>query len=161
MPDTLLNTSIGSFTFRDTAGGITRDIRVHYARPSSDIPRASIVIAMHGLDRAAAAFRDVLVAGAERNGQIVLVPEFDPHQFPGIFAYNFGGVRLSPPTSTVLPREQWSFGIVDRLFAYARSAVKSDRTTFDLFGNSAGAQFVLRNLALNEAPLVERSIASK
>jgi hypothetical protein len=160
VPETLIKTSMGSFMFRDVAGGVARDIRVHYARPSSDIARASIVIAMHGLDRAAAAFRDVLVAGAERNKQIILVPEFDPEQFPGIFAYNFGGVRLPPPTSAVLPREQWSFGIVDRLFAYARSAVNSERTTFELFGNSAGAQFVLRYLALNEAPLVERAVAA-
>ena len=160
MGDTLLSTSTGSFMFRDKIGGNTRDIRVHYAQPSSELISASIVIAMHGLDRAAAAFRDVLVAEAERNGQIVLVPEFNQRQFPGIYSYNFGDVRLPPPMGTVLPREQWSFGIVDRLFAYARSAVKSERTTFHLLGNSAGAQFVLRYLALNEAPLVERAVAS-
>ena len=72
MGDTLLSTSIGSFMFRDAIGGATRDICVHYARPSSDLNSASIVIAMHGLDRAAAAFRDVFVAAAERNGQMGL-----------------------------------------------------------------------------------------
>ena len=81
-------------------------------------------------------------------------------QFPGVYAYNFGGVRRPPPLSTVLPREQWTFGVVDRLFAFARRALRSDRNTFHLFGNSAGAQFVLRYLALNEAPNVDRAVAA-
>ncbi len=160
MQEPPFETTIGSFGFRDTVGDVARVIRVHFVRPPNDIGRAPIVIAMHGLDRAAKDFRDVMIAGAQRNGQIVLVPEFDPHQFPGIHAYNFGGVRLPPPVSTVLPREQWTFGVIDRLFAFARRALRSDRTDFDLFGNSAGAQFVLRYLALSEAPNVDRVVAA-
>jgi pimeloyl-ACP methyl ester carboxylesterase len=105
----------------------------------------------HGLDRAAEDFRDVMVEQAERTGQILLVPEFDAAQFPYVYAYNQGNVRRPPPNDTVFPRDLWNFGIIDRLFEYARTAVGSDRETFGLFGNSAGAQFVLRYLALNEA----------
>jgi hypothetical protein len=95
-----------------------------------------------------------------RNGQIVLVPEFDVHQFPDFYAYNFGGVRLPPPSNTVFPRERWNFGIVDRLFAHVREAIGSNRSSFGLFGNSAGAQFVLRYLALTEAPGVDTAVAA-
>ena len=102
----------------------------------------------------------VLVPQAERNGQIVLVPEFDPEQFPGIAAYNFGGVRRPPPDNTVLPRDHWNFGVIDRLFHYVRQAIGSSRETFGLFGNSAGAQFVLRYLALNEAASVDVAVAA-
>ena len=83
-------------------------------------------MAMHGMDRAAAEFRDVIALQSASNAQIVLVPEFDTHQFPDFYAYNFGGVRLPPPSNTVLPREQWNFGIVDRLFAHVRT--RSART---------------------------------
>ena len=86
---------------------------------------------------------------AERNGQIVLVPEFDAEAFPDVYAYNYGNVRLAPPSSTVLPRNLWSFGIIDRLFHYVRLSLGSNRETFGLFGNSAGSQFVLRCLALD------------
>jgi hypothetical protein len=115
---------------------------------------------MHGVDRAAAAFRDLLAPQAERNEQIVLVPEFDPDQFPGVHAYNFGGVRLPPPDNTVLPRDHWNFGVIDRLFHYVRHAIGSSRDTFGLFGNSAGAQYVLRYLALNEAAAVDLAVAA-
>lgn len=115
---------------------------------------------MHGVDRAAAAFRDLLAPQAERNGQIVLVPEFDPDQFPGVYAYNFGGVRLPPPENTVLTRDHWNFGVIDRLFHHVRQAIGSSRDSFGLFGNSAGAQYVLRYLALNEAASVDLAVAA-
>ena len=97
---------------------------------------------MHGLDRAAADFRDVLAGQAERNGQIVLVPEFDAEAFPDVYAYNFGNVRnFAPPSPTVLPRSLWNFGIIDRLFHYVRLSLGLNISeTFGLFGNSAGSQ---------------------
>jgi hypothetical protein len=115
---------------------------------------------MHGIDRAAAEFRDVMAVQSARNGQIVLVPEFDTHQFPDFYAYNFGGVRLPPPSNTVLPREHWNFGITDRLFAHVRDSIGSNRRSFGLFGNSAGAQYVLRYLALTEAPAADAAVAA-
>ena len=115
---------------------------------------------MHGMDRAAAKFRDVMAAQSTRNGQIVLVPEFDAHQFPDFYAYNFGGVRLPPPSNIVLPREQWNFGTIDRLFAHVRDSIGSSRRSFGLFGNSAGAQYVLRYLALTDAPAVGGAVAA-
>lgn len=151
----------GSFVFRDE--GVVpspRTMRVFSFCPRSSGPRTRIIVAMHGVDRAAAEFRDLLVPQAERNGQIVLVPEFDPVQFPGIAAYNFGGVRRPPPDNAVLPREHWNFGVIDRLFQYVRQAIGSSRETFGLFGNSAGAQFVLRYLALNEAASVDVAVAA-
>lgn len=115
---------------------------------------------MHGLDRAAAAFRDVLVPRASCNGQLVIVPEFDAQQFPDVFAYNFGGVRRPPPNNIVLPRDQWNFHVIEKLFQHVRVLLRSNQKTFGLFGNSAGSQYVLRYLALNEAPSVDRAVAS-
>jgi hypothetical protein len=150
----------GSFVFRDE-GAIPspRSMRVFSFCPEASTRHTRIIIAMHGVDRAAAEFRDLLAPQAERNGQIVLVPEFDPDQFPGVHAYNFGGVRR-PPDNTALPRDLWNFAVIDRLFHHVRHAIGSSRATFGLFGNSAGAQFVLRYLALNEAASVDAAVAA-
>ena len=152
----------GSFVFHDDeAASSRRTMRVFCFFPRSSAPSARIIIAMHGVDRAAAKFRDLLAPQAERNGQILLVPEFDSNQFPGVHLYNFGGVRLPPPNNTVLPRERWNFAIIDRLFRFVKHAIGSDRETFGLFGNSAGAQYVLRYLALTEAATVDLAVAAK
>jgi hypothetical protein len=68
---------------------------------------AGQLVAMHGFDRAASDFRNVLVDQAERCGLIVLVPEFDAEAFQDAYAYNYGNVRLSPPSGKVLPRNRW------------------------------------------------------
>jgi hypothetical protein len=135
-------------------------MRIFYSCPQTDVRDAPIVVAMHGMDRAAEEFRDVLAGRTTRNGQIVLVPEFDIRQFPDHYAYNYGGVRLPPPSTGVLLRQDWNFGLVDRLFQYVRHGVASQRTAFSLFGNSAGAQYVLRYLALCESPYVDKAVAS-
>jgi hypothetical protein len=155
-----LHEGLGSFVFSHDAAAVRPSIRVYFFRPKSSVRDARIVIAMHGLDRAASNFRDVLVEQAERTGQIVLVPEFDAAQFPDVYAYNHGNVRRPPPNETVFPRDLWNFGIIDRLFEHVRTAVGSDRETFGLFGISAGAQFVLRYLALNEATAVDAAVAA-
>lgn len=160
MSDPLFGDRAGFFVYRDRTAQAHRAIRVHYSCPRSEIRDSPIIVAMHGMDRAAAEFRDVMAVQAARNGQIVLVPEFDTDQFSDFYAYNFGGVRLPPPSKTVLPREHWNFGIIDRLFAHVRDAIASSRRHFGLFGNSAGAQFVLRYLALTEAPAVDAAIAA-
>jgi hypothetical protein len=160
MSDALLSEDSGSFTYSDRAAQAERAIRVFYSCPQTGVRDAPIIIAMHGMDRAAAKFRDVMAAQCARNGQTVLVPECDAHQFPDFYAYNFGGVRLPPPSNTVLPREHWNFGIIDRLFAHVRASIGSTRRSFGLFGNSAGAQFVLRYLALTEARAVDAAVAA-
>jgi hypothetical protein len=146
--------------FSARAGSRSGSIRVFYACPDADIRGAPIVIALHGLDRAAEIFRDTLSDRAARNAQIVLVPEFDNQQFPDVYAYNFGGVRLPPPSNRVFPREDWNFGIVDRLFEQVRHSIGSNRTTFGMFGNSAGSQYVLRYLALTGGNSVDHAVAS-
>ncbi|MBW6426157.1 hypothetical protein KX729_32935 [Rhizobium sp. XQZ8] len=148
----------GSFQFFDAVVSDQRHMRVFYFRPVSNVQHARIVIAMHGLDRAASDFRDVLVKGAEQHGIIVLVPEFDIEAFPDVYAYNYGNVRSA--AGAFLPQDRWSFGIIDRLFQHVRAGVESKRTTFGLFGNSAGSQFVLRYLALTQALTLDRAVAS-
>ena len=116
MSNLRLHDGAGHFVFSDGAAGARQSIRIFYFCPRSSVRDARVIIAMHGLDRAAAECRDVLAGQAERNGQIVLVPEFDAEAFPDVYAYNYGNVRLAPPSSTVLPRDFWNFGIIDRLF---------------------------------------------
>lgn len=160
MSEALFRDAAGFFWYPDRTAQAHRAIRVFYACPPSRIRAAPIIIALHGMDRAAAEFRDAMAAPGLRSGQIVLVPEFDVHQFPDFHAYNCGGVRLPPPSNTVLPRDHWNFGVIDGVFAHVRDAIGSNRETFGLFGNFAGAQYVLRYLALTKAPAVDLAVAA-
>jgi hypothetical protein len=160
MGEVWMDQGVGSFVFSDDAAGTRRSIRVFYFCPRASVRDARIIIAMHGFDRAASDFRNTLVDQAERRGLIVLVPEFDAEAFPDAHAYNYGGVRHSPPSAPVLPRDLWNFGIIDRLFQHVRTTTDSVWGTLGLFGLSAGAQYVLRYLALTDASAVDMAVAA-
>lgn len=75
-----------------------------------------------------------------------------------VYSYNYGSVRRSAPSGNFLPRDLWNIGIVDRLFQHIKAVIGSNRKTFGMFGNSAGAQYVLRYLALTEARSVGMAV---
>ncbi len=161
MPDGLrLETGAGWSRFDDEAGGARGYIRVFHYIPAQINPASRILIALHGLDRVAAGFRDGFIAEADRLGKIVIVPEFDADAFPGVFAYNYGNVVTPPPRSRPNARKDWNFGLIDRLFLRLGDSLRLRTGKFDLYGNSAGSQYVLRYAALAQAPLLEKPISS-
>jgi poly(3-hydroxybutyrate) depolymerase len=150
----------GSFVFRDRAAGARQSIRVFYFRPPSLGPDFPLVVAMHGSTRAGAEFRDWLLGPAQRLGFLLLVPEFDVEAFPNAHAYNYGNVTTAPPDSHAIPRRDWNFGITERLVDSVSESIGSPTKSFHMFGMSAGAKYVLRYLAVNEAPFVGRAVAA-
>jgi pimeloyl-ACP methyl ester carboxylesterase len=150
----------GSFVLRDHAAGARGSIRVFYFRPAGLVPDLPIVIGLHGFTRAAAEFRDWFINSAQRLGFLVLVPEFDVEAFPNASAFNYGNVKTAPPESKVIPRRNWSFGVLNRLFDKVIAMTGSSTKAFHLFGLSAGSQFVMRYLALTEGTAVGRAVAA-
>ena len=71
-----------------------------------------------------------------------------------------GNVKTSPPDDKVIPRQQWNFGVIDRLFDNVTATIVSNTDSFHLFGLSAGSQCVLRYLALNEATAIGRAVTA-
>ena len=128
--------------------------------PRRTPPNLPIVMALHGFDRAASDFRDCLMNPAEALQFALLVPEFDNEAFPGAYAYNYGNVQTPAPGTAVLPREQRTFSLIDRLFDHVRAEIGSTSQAFHLFRNSAGAQYVLRYLALTEGNFIGGAVAA-
>jgi poly(3-hydroxybutyrate) depolymerase len=155
-----LKAGAGWFKFEDRAGRAWGYIRVFYYVPERIQPASRILIALHGLDRIAAGFRDEFIAAAERLGKIVIVPEFDIDAFPDVYAYNYGNAVTAPPNSRPKAREEWNFELIDRLFLSVKNDTQIQSQKFDLYGNSAGSQYVLRYVALTEAPTLEKPISS-
>jgi len=152
----LIKVGAGKFLFSDPAIESERTMDVHYYYPQGANKNSPIVFLLHGFDRAAAYFRDCWADHAERFGMVIVAPEFDITSFPEPAHYNYGNVRASEKDGGRFnPRDRWTFFMVDRLFDHVRKAIGSDRTTFSLFGHSAGAQFAHRYLALSGAPRVD------
>lgn len=163
------------------AGGPGREakrIQVHYYRPASFTPHSPVLIVLPGAGRNSAEYRDAWIKTAEAKGVLVAAlgyPEAD-YDFA---AYQMGGVIRNlrfpaPPGSPSVIRlrdeditfepnpnpEQWTFADFDRVFDVLSRAAGSTRTSYDLFGHSAGGQILHRLILFRPQSKAERIVAA-
>jgi poly(3-hydroxybutyrate) depolymerase len=90
------------------------------------------------MSRNASSYRDYWELLADRFGLLIVAPEFTEKDWPGNESYNLGDIaRNSNP-------EKWSYSLVEHLFDEVRDGQKE----YNIFGHSAGAQFVQRMVLL-------------
>lgn len=142
--DAALAPGSGSFVFPFGSGGATRDITVWYHRPPGAGADAPVVFVMHGAARNGDTYRKDWIPHAEARGYLLLVPEFSRAQFDA--EYNLD--RMILPDGTRVPREQLSYAAIERIFDAVRSANSLTAQTYDIYGHSAGGQFVHRLVLL-------------
>lgn len=140
--DARLAAGSGSFGFAFESGGAARKITVWYHRPAEATADAPIVFVLHGQGRNASTYRKYWIPFAERQRFVLLVPEFSRDEFPGELEYNLG--HTSTAEGTPLPEAQWSFNAIEQIFDRVRAANGFRQAAYDIYGHSAGGQFVHR-----------------
>jgi len=145
----------GTFTFDGWAGP---PIRVWYHRPEVVRPDTPVLFVMHGVKRDADRYRDQWSALSDRYGFILAVPEFGEAAFPGSAGYNLG--NLLDGDSRPVPRERWSFSVLEPLFDRLRELTGTRIETYHLYGHSAGAQFVHRYVMFMPDARLGRAVAA-
>lgn len=143
----------GRMEVPEAAGATPEPMPVWFHRPAAWRPEGRVVVVMHGLRRDADRYRDEWRGLAERQGFLLLVPEFSAAKFPGTRWYNFGNLLDEQGRAT--PAAAWSYPALDRVVLTAMRAAGARREGFALYGHSAGAQFVHRTLMLTGAPRAE------
>ena len=121
-----------------------RRLVLHSARPRDWNPRMPVVIVHHGVGRNGSSYRDYWLPLVDAARVLAISVEFPEASFPEYLWYNFGNLHRKDGTPN--PREQWTFGIDERLFSALRSQGVTTRQRYGLFGHSAGGQFVHRML---------------
>lgn len=135
-----------------------KEINVWYYRPSAAENDAPIVFVMHGVGRNADGYRDSWIASAETGGFILLVPEFTKQAFPSSWEYNLGNVMTR--SGFLNAREEWSFSIIESVFDQIVGSNDLKASRYDLFGHSAGSQFVHRFVFFMPAARVRTAVAA-
>ena len=121
-----------------------RRLVLHSARPrdwDADMP---VVIVHHGVGRNGGSYRNYWLKLVDEARVLAVSVEFPEASFPEYLWYNFGNLHTKDGARN--PREEWTFGIDERLFAALRSQGVTERPRYGLFGHSAGGQFVHRML---------------
>jgi len=151
----------GRYTYNDPETNTGAAIRIWYHRPANFSAASPIVLVMHGMGRNADGYRDNWVSSADTHGFLVITPEFDTDQFPDDWPYSLGNLARDDDGGIAFnSKEKWSLPIIDRIFEQVRDLTGTCRTTFSLFGHSAGGQFVHRYLTFADSGLVDVAIAA-
>ena len=131
----------GSFIYKDTKSISVSPIKVWFFNPSKS-RKKRVLFVMHGIERNGETYRNSWIHHAKQGEYLLLVPEFSKQEFPDSEQYNLGNMYSQSGTSQ--PRSKWTFTTIENLFDYVKTKNKLGVTSYDIYGHSAGAQFVHR-----------------
>jgi|GEM_PF-360999 len=157
-PFEFIQAGTGSFVFNGYAPLADKPITVHYHVPVGDVSNMPIVFVHHGNSRDGDEYRDAWISSANSYNFIVISPEFSAADFPGSLYYMTGFVQ--DEGGAVNPEELWTFSIIEPLFSFVKDDVGNSSASFDMFGHSAGAQFVHRFMLFTSNTSVNRAISA-
>jgi len=137
--------SVGSGVFVFSFNEI--DIEIYYYVPNSYTATSKLLFALHGGSRDAESIRNNLIDKSNEYNLIVIAPKFSSSNFSLGDGYNLGNVYVdgdNPSTSTLNNENEWSFSFIEPLFDSVKSSLSLENDRYNMFGFSAGAQFVHR-----------------
>lgn len=152
-------------TFKQGAGVISytgykplanKPIQVHYYRPKGDINKMPILFLFPGVNRNADDYLEAWKAGADTKGILLFSLEFSTSLYPSS-DYIEGGMYAN---GKVKPEEEWTFSLIEPLFQYICQELAISKKSFDLWGHSAGAQFVHRYLLFKPDAPINQAISA-
>jgi poly(3-hydroxybutyrate) depolymerase len=147
-----------SFTYRPRGAPA---VRTYVIVPSSWTDETHLQVIMHGTGRNADEYCDDWIAWALRADRIVVCPEFTDSAWPGSRGYNLGNVFTGDDGAGSKNAEaSWAFTVVDDLQARVRKGFGLRDRKFDMWGHSAGAQFVHRMILFRPATPVRLAVAA-
>ena len=146
----------GTFQYNSGAQFQGKIIPVHYFVPAGEVAGMPFLIIMHGADRNA---REYLAAWAQKTREykvIAIAPEFSAADFNSV-EYNEGNFITS---GSMNPPEATTFSLIDKIFEFVKSELELNNDSYDIYGHSAGAQFVHRYLQFYDSPKVGKAITA-
>lgn len=153
-----LNEGSGKFTFSDYEPFKNKSMEVYYYRPEKLPADAPVLFVMHGTLRNADTYRDNWVSLADKYKVLIVVPQFTKNNFPGSRSYNYG--NLLNEDKELVDEKDWSYSLLDPIFDYLISKTGMDTKDYDVFGHSAGSQFVHRLLLFKGKTKAQRLVTS-
>jgi hypothetical protein len=148
----------GNFTFSDMQGNPDKPIAVWYHQPSGYSRDMPVLFVMHGVKRDAQRYRDEWIQHADLYGFLLIVPEFSHKYYPGKREYNEG--NLFDKMENPIPENVRAFTVIEHLFDFVKEATQNRSPSYDIFGHSAGGQFVQRMILFKTDARIRMAIAA-
>ena len=173
----------GSYSIQLGSGVSVKNIDIFYYLPKKFNEETSVIIVIPGAGRNANDYRDSWISNAEKYNLLVLSPSYPKKDFD-FAAYHLGGVvnqlELKDPEiervngritkyrmndenlsfSFVKDTNQWIFDDFDKIFSSVKPMLGAKKTSYDLFGHSAGGQLLHRYAIFKKGTNANRIVAA-
>ena len=148
----------GVFKFTQFKPFASRPVDIHYYLPmKGDISKMPIIFIFQGNDRNYTYLLDAWSIQAECKGFIVVIPQFDSNKFP-TYLYQETGIMSDANHSQLTPRDETTACLIDHIFETFKRKIGSVRNDFQMYGHSAGGQFVQRYMMFHDSPYVSLAV---
>jgi hypothetical protein len=161
--DSLLLYGTSDFTFNNYTPLNNKPVKVYFHIPPYSNKNTPILFVFHGDERDALTCRNALIGSSNELNFIIIAPEFSEQYFSGGDSYNLGNIFVdgdNPSTLTLNAENTWTFSIIEPIFDYFKGKAGSLASNYDIFGHSAGAQFVHRYLQFKPTAKINKAVIS-
>ncbi|PQB05732.1 hypothetical protein [Aureitalea marina] len=153
------NNGIDSFVIYAYKNSERKSIKVWTYKPESWNEKDKIVFVMHGGGRNAYDYLNTWVELADENNLLIVAPEFE-NKFSTYTTNDYQEGNLFTFFGSKNPKSEWAYTVVENIFDHIKSVNKITNEQYDIFGHSAGGQFVHRMVMLMPESRIGTAIAA-
>jgi poly(3-hydroxybutyrate) depolymerase len=132
-------------------------MNVHYYVPPGDPSKMDFQVVIHGAERNADEYIVPWAAKAREYGLVLIAPQFDSDYFS---TRKFNEGNLLSSMGGINPPEKTSFSLIDRIFEFVQEELDLSFSRYNIYGHSAGAQFVHRLMQFYDSPYINKAVAA-
>lgn len=132
--------SIVIYAYKDSK---RKSIKVWTYKPINWKDKDKIVFVMHGGGRNADDYLNAWIDLADKNNLFIVAPEFE-NKFSKYTTNDYQEGNLFTFFGTKNPKSEWAYTVVENIFDHIKSVNSITNEQYDIFGHSAGGQFVHR-----------------
>ena len=136
-----------------------KSIKVWTYKPASWNNEDKIVFVMHGGGRNADDYLSAWVKLADENTLLIVAPEFE-NKFSKYITNDYQEGNLFTFFGTQNSKREWAYAVVENIFDHIKSVNKITNEHYDIFGHSAGGQFVHRMVMLMPESRIRTAISA-
>ena len=135
-----------------------KKLNIWIYKPKEIKSEAQVLFIMHGVKRDAKRYLDEWIPILEKHKMIGVAPSFSKELYPKSLSYNLGNMydQLNQPRK----KEDWSFSVIEPLFDKIRANLSLTQKKYNIYGHSAGAQFVHRFLMFTPEARINKAISA-
>ena len=153
------NNNHGVFEFNDYQPLADKPFNVHFYIPTSvDRTNAPILFIFPGLNRNADDYLETWVPLADQYQIMVFSFEFSSYYFPNSTSYQLGYVRDFNNNFT--DEDIWTFSLIEPVFDMIKNNLNYNGNNYNMFGHSAGAQFVHRYIQFKPNSRINKAVSA-